>query len=77
MVGPYKCCQSEGHVKQNLTEHAYCLLTGTCRVNSTLNFCLGHATMTLHQGHCHRNEYSYIYKYILLELQGIEKLKGP
>ena len=24
MVKPYKCCQSPGHVKQNLNKHAYC-----------------------------------------------------
>ena len=38
-VKSYKCFQIQGHVKHNLTEHAYCLLS--CRHNSTLNcpFC--------------------------------------
>ena len=24
---PYKCFENQGHVKQNLTNHAYCLLS--------------------------------------------------
>ena len=33
---PHKCFQSQGHSKQNLIEHASCLLSG--RGISTLNF---------------------------------------
>ena len=36
MVKPHKRFQSQGHMEQNLTEHAYCLLS--CRDNLTLNF---------------------------------------
>ena len=57
MVKPYICFQSQGHVKQNLTEHTYCLLS--CRDNSTLNFPLCQATATLHQGQGHRYQYDH------------------
>ena len=51
-VKPYNCFQSQGRVKQNLTEQAYssyCFFS--CRVNSTLNSFLCQATVSviLHQ----------------------------
>ena len=39
-----KCFQSQGHMKQNLTKHAHCMLS--CRDNSTLIFFLCQATHT-------------------------------
>ena len=53
MVKPYPCFQSQGTVKQNLTEHAYCLVID--------NVFLRQATVTLHQGQGHRNEHDHNY----------------
>ena len=55
MVKPYTSFQSQAHVKQNLTEHAYCLLS--CPDNSTLNVFLCQTIVTLHQGQHYRHEH--------------------
>ena len=47
MVKPHTHFQCQCHVKHNLTQHIYCLLS--C-------FFPGQATVTLHQGQGHRNE---------------------
>ena len=47
MVKPHTHFQCQCHVKHNLTQHIYCLLS---------SFFPGQATVTLHQGQGHRNE---------------------
>ena len=58
LVKPYKCFQSQGCVKQNLTKHAYCLLS--CWDNSTLKFFPLPSSVTLHQGQGHQHEHEHI-----------------
>ena len=51
MVKPYKCVQSQGHVKKK---------EASCWNTSTLIFCLCWPTETLHQGQGHRSEHEHI-----------------
>ena len=74
MIKPYTCFQSQNHVKQNVSEHAYCLRS--CGVNSTLNSSLCQATVTLHQGQGRGNEhghirYVYVYRHAKFECHSL------
>ena len=63
MINQYTCFQSQNHVKQNISEHAYYLRS--CGDNSTHDFSLCQATVTLHQGQGHGNEHEHIrYVYV-------------
>ena len=71
------CFQSQCHVKHHLTEHAYCFCS--CRDHSALDVFLCQATVTLHQGQCHRNEHTqirhaYVYHHAKLECHNINSV---